>query len=206
MVLIDNQAMKKPLLSRYERDAEGRIVIDVAAGKAEDLYNDFDKYAPYIRRDLDEDLVEYLIGCAEEVGRMDFILCFTLTQFPDADRQQRINASVGHFFAYLAERERDSIRQMFSRILLFLGVGMAMMFVSIWVNRSLDISSSAVHNVFALGLTITAWVAMWEVLATVLTQWFPRHRKRKTYQRLARAPIEFRSSLQAVAAVSSRVK
>jgi hypothetical protein len=59
--------MKKSVLNRYERSPEGLILIDVTAEKAEDLYSDFDRSAPYIRRDLDPELVDYLIY--DEIGR-----------------------------------------------------------------------------------------------------------------------------------------
>ena len=56
--------MKRHLLSRYERGVDGSILIDVTATRTEDLYSDFDRSAPYVRRDLDQDLVDYLVYCA----------------------------------------------------------------------------------------------------------------------------------------------
>jgi hypothetical protein len=57
------------------------------ARRVEDLYNDFDKSAPYIRRDLDQDLADYLIGCARELGRVTFKILFTLSlQKPEGFR------------------------------------------------------------------------------------------------------------------------
>ena len=47
--------LSKPILSRYETTAAGEIIIDVAAARVQDLYNDFDRNAPYVRRDLDQD-------------------------------------------------------------------------------------------------------------------------------------------------------
>ena len=49
--------MKKHILERYRRDAGGTLVIDIAAAKVSDLYEDFDLQAPYIKKDLDYDLV-----------------------------------------------------------------------------------------------------------------------------------------------------
>ena len=61
------------ILSRYEWDTTGNIVVDVSANRIEDLYNNFDKDAPYIRRDLDSDFADYLAACAREIGKSRFI-------------------------------------------------------------------------------------------------------------------------------------
>ena len=70
--------MKRRMLDRYERTSDGRIIIDVSAPRIEVLYNDFDKNAPFIRRDLNQDLVDYLVAGARELKREAFILKFTL--------------------------------------------------------------------------------------------------------------------------------
>ena len=98
--------MRRDVLGRYERGEDGSTFIDVAAARAEDLYNDFDRTAPYIRRDLDQDLVDYLIDCARELGSRAFVIRFTLGQAPEPDTLSRIRQSVKGFFLYLAEVER----------------------------------------------------------------------------------------------------
>lgn len=76
--------MRSDVLSRHERDPNQTILIDVAAGSVGDLNNDFDRSAPYIRRDLDQDLVDYLIECARELENEPNAIPFTLTNPPDA--------------------------------------------------------------------------------------------------------------------------
>ena len=39
--------MKKHILERYRRDASGQLVIDIAAEKVSDLYDDFDQRLQY---------------------------------------------------------------------------------------------------------------------------------------------------------------
>jgi hypothetical protein len=184
--------MKKDLVNRYERDSNGSILIDVAAEKVEDLYSDFDKSAPYIRRDLDQDLVDYLIDCAKELGHEPFTISFTLAHPPDNARLSRIRRSVLNFFLYLAEVERQKIRQMVHRSMVLFCIGIAILFISVWVNRWLRSDHTVVANVFAEGLTIAAWVSLWEALATFLIEWFPHRRNINLYQRLASVQPVFR--------------
>lgn len=183
--------MRRAILNRYERDLNGNILFDVAAGGVEDLYSNFDRQAPYIRRDLDPDLAEYLIECAREVDRLPFRIRFRLDRTPDDSKQERIRRSVAVYFQYLVETERQMIRQMFRRSFLLACIGVVILFIAVWVNQSLVSDESVVGKVFAEGLTVAAWVSLWEAVAVFLIEWFPHRKEIKTYQRLSRAELVF---------------
>lgn len=197
--------MKRDILNRYERAPDGSILIDVAAPSVEDLYNNFDRSAPYIRRDLDQNLVDYLIDCARELGHELFSIRFTLNHTPDDRRLSRIRRSVNVFFLYLAEIERQKVRQMIRRSLVLFCIGLAILFISVWVNQSLVSERSVVGNVFAEGLTVAAWVSLWEALATFLIEWFPHRKDIQLYQRLAHAQLVFQSEPAAIQTVARRL-
>jgi len=183
--------MKKTVLNRYPRDPDGSIVVDVTATRLEDLYSDFDKNAPYIRRELDPSLVDYLIGCARELAREPFVIRFSLTQQPDESRLLRIQRSVNGYFLYLIETEKQKVLEMFRRAAILFGIGLAILFTSVWVNRWLGHERSVVANVFAEGLTVAAWVSLWEALAVFLIEWFPHRKNILLYRRLADARLTF---------------
>lgn len=183
--------MKPTALSRYARTSDGNIVVDVAAPRAEVLYNAFDKSAPYIGRDLDQDLVDYLIGCTRELKRESFILRFTLDQSPDAGRQSHIRQSVRAYFLYLAESEQQRVLHMFRRSAVLFCIGLALLFLSVSVNRALGEERSVVTNVLAEGLTVAAWVSLWESLVMFLIEWFPLRGNTAVYRRLANAELTF---------------
>jgi len=189
--------LKRDILDRYERDAEGSIVLDVTATRVEDLYNNFDKSAPYIRRDLDQDFADYLIGCARELGRIPFSIRITLANPPDKPRLSRVRGSLNTYFMYLAETEVQMILQMFRRSAILFTIGLGILFTSVWVNRLLGVERSVTANVFAQGLTVAAWVSLWEALAIFLIEWFPHRRKVTLYRRLAHAKLVFRSTAEA---------
>jgi hypothetical protein len=189
--------LKQDVLSRYEQDGEGNIIIDVTAIRVEDLYNDFDKSAPYIRRDLDQDLADYLIGCARELARAPFMVRFTLVNPPDEPRLSRIQRSLNTYFLYLAEIEMQKILQMFRRSAILFIVGLGILFTSVSLNRLLGPERSVTANVFAEGLTVAAWVSLWEALAIFLIEWFPHRKNVLLYRRLAQARLAFRSTAEA---------
>ncbi|MFW6313211.1 MAG: hypothetical protein ACOC2N_04930 [Spirochaetota bacterium] len=185
--------MKKSVLNRYERSPEGLILIDVTADRAEDLYSDFDRSAPYIRRDLDPDLVDYLIYDARELGREPFGIQFTLARRPDESGRDRIRRSVHNFFVYLVEIQRHKIRQLAHRSLILSSIGIAILFISVWANSRVDAESRVLATVLAEGLTVAAWVSLWEALAVFLIDWFPHTRDMSLYRRLADASLRFRA-------------
>ena len=185
--------MRRTVLNRYERTTDGRFIIDVTAARAEDLYNNFDKSAPYIRRDLDEDLVEHLSECARELGSTPFVIRFVLVHTPDEARCTRIRRSVQSYFVYLAEIEKQKLLQMFRRSAILFGIGLAILFISVWVNQWLGVHRSVVANVFAEGLTVAAWVSLWEALAVFLIEWLPHQKNIQLYRRLASTQLTVES-------------
>lgn len=187
--------MKKDILSRYERDANGNILIDITADRIEDLFNHFDRSAPYVLRDLDQDLVNYIIDSAKELDKEPFTIRFTLNRLPDETELSNIRRSINGFFISLVEAEKNKFSQMIRKsfILFFLGIGI--LFISIWVNQKLGSERSVMTDVFAEGLTVAAWVSLWEALATFLIKWFPHRTNINLYQRLAEIEPIFRSHL-----------
>lgn len=190
------RALRRDLLNRYDRDGKENIIIDVAARRIEDLYNDFDKSAPYIRRDLDQDLADYLIGCARELGRVPFTIRFTLDNPPDEPKLLRVQRSLNTFFLYLAETEIQKVLQMFRRSAILFAIGLGILFASLSLNRLLGPERSVTANVFAEGLTIAAWVSLWEALAIFLVEWFPHHKNIVLYRRMAHTQLCFRSKTE----------
>lgn len=104
--------MKKEILDRYLRTDDGKVIIDITADKIEYLYNDFDKHTPYIKKELDQDLVDYLVDCVREIGNEAFLIKFGLTQSVDNDLQSRVQASIHNYFLYLKELEIREMKQM----------------------------------------------------------------------------------------------
>lgn len=183
---------KQSVQGRYERDMHGTLCLDVAADKAEDLYNNFDRNAPYIRRDLNQDLADYLTDCAEELLPQTFAIRFTFNRHHDEDTLERIRRSVAAYFQYLAGKERVQMQKMFTRSTLFVLVGIAMLVSSVLLTRWLGVERGVTANVFAEGVNIAAWVALWEALAVFLVDWYPRRKQMRIYMTLAQAPLLFR--------------
>ncbi len=182
--------MKKDILDRYTRTDDGRYIIDITAGKIEYLYNNFDKHAPYIRKDLDQELVDYIIDCVKEIGKGDILIQFRIDEKVEAELIERIKTSIKNYFLYMKELEILELKQMRRRSLIFFLIGIAIMLLSIWVNDLEMIRETAIGHVFAEGLTVAAWVSFWESAAIFLINWIPHRRQIKQFQQIAEATVQ----------------
>lgn len=184
--------MKQSVLNRYERDSAGRFLIDVSADAVEDLFSHWDRTAPYIRRDLDQELTDYLIDSAVELERQAFGIRFSFHQSVEAEALERVTRSISVYFQYLAEKERQQINKMLRKSLIFLFIGLLIMAAAVWVGGSIGMEPTVLANVLEQGLIVAAWVSIWESVATYLIEWLPQRKQRRLFSKLAEAPLSFR--------------
>lgn len=185
--------MKKRILDRYARTPDNKIIIDIAVDKVEDLYSDFDKHTPYRKKDLDPDFADYLVECVHEFGREDFVIQFRFAATIDMSRASRVEKSIHNYFLYLKELELRELAKMARTSLILLAIGVAILFLSVWLSQKITGHENVITRVFTEGLTVAAWVSLWNALATFLIHWTPHHKQIKRYERIANAPILFHS-------------
>lgn len=183
--------MKQNILERYPQTSDGNYIIGISAGKVSDLYNDFDKHMPYVRKELDQDLVEYIADSARDLNKEAFVIQFQLIESPSDDMKARITTSINSYFLYLKTIELKELSRVLRTSMIFLLIGLGILFLSVWINEQLPSETSVVAKVFAQGLNVAAWVALWEALATFIINWTPYTRKIKLYGRIAYAPVQF---------------
>lgn len=183
--------MKSNILERYKQMPDGSYIIDITAGKVSDLYNEFDKHTPYVRKELDQNLVEYIFESARELGKENFTIQFRLLEKPDDAMKTRITKSINSYFLYLKSIELSELGHVIRTSLIYFAIGIALLFLTVWVNKSLGADASVITQVFAQGLTVAAWVSLWEAIATFLVNWTPYSRKIKLYERIANTLVQF---------------
>jgi hypothetical protein len=183
--------MKKRILNRYRRDSAGLLVIDIAANKVNDLYDDFDKQAPFVKKELDYDLVEYLVRSARELGREAFTVNFSFNSELEGTLKKRVQHSIVNYFDYLLAKNSRELHDMLRTSLTLFVLGLVMLSVSVYLNHAFDFGDSVFKRIMAEGLVIASWVSMWEAIAGVLLHWQPAVRERLVYRRLKNAELTF---------------
>jgi len=184
--------MKKSIISRYERTEKNEVIIDASVRTVEDLYNNFDRTAPYLKKDLDQEFVDYIIECVREIGKSDFVIRISLSNMPDEPVMDRVRSSIRTYFQYLQETERRALVTMFRRSIVLFAIGLMLLALAIMATRRFSSSEGVLTEVFAQGLTVAAWVSLWEAIANLFLEWFPHRQDIRRHIKVTNAPVMFR--------------
>ena len=84
-------------------------MLDVSVQSAEHLYNDFDRTAPYLKKDLDQSFVDHLTDSVREIRDHDFVMRISLSQMPDEKVMERVRKSIKTFHTYLRDIELRAV-------------------------------------------------------------------------------------------------
>lgn len=181
--------MKKDILGRYDRDENGALIIKISSKNVKDIYNDFDKESSFSKKDLDEELVEYIIDSVKEIGSEAFVIKFYFDEDLGFEVKKRVENSIKSFFEYLQELEKKAMREQIKNAMIFMAIGVFFTALSITFGKTSH--ESVVHEVISEGLMVAGWVSLWESLATFLIKWLPLSKKLKTYRKIAASDVEF---------------
>jgi len=81
--------MNNTILNRYDKDENGNLIIKIYTTKIEDLYEDYDKKSTFIKKDLKEDLENYLEESVAEIADNSFIINFNFDEKSGVETQNR---------------------------------------------------------------------------------------------------------------------
>jgi hypothetical protein len=175
-----------PEQSRY-RIEDGHPCVDVRIDSIEHMFDNRDP-APFRGRDLDPDLVEYLLAAAEDVAGEDFRVVFWLgTPGQAADVVPAFHAHVAYELDRVGRNARRQRRE--GRITLL--IGLIALAATVVAARAVPAVPGA--DVAQELLHVASWVVMWRPIDTLVYNWLPLFRQRRQWQRLADAPIDVRS-------------
>jgi len=186
--------MKEDIFSRYESHSGRRLAIDVSVGRIEELFEDFDSAASYVKKDLDQDFVDYLIECVREIGRYDFVIRINLPVPVQERHRKRVRKSIKSYFRYLELLERRKLRKMLWRSFLLFCLGMFLLTISMTFRGSTDHFSGMMQDLLVEGLTIAAWVSLWAAFASLIFELARIISDIRIYRRIAGREVVFKSS------------
>ena len=115
--------MKKDILSRYDRNEKDEIIIKISTSKFENLYNHFDMSSTFLKKDLNQQLVDYIIESVSEISNEKFILKFYFEEKIAQNDISKIKTSVNNYFTYLEELEKKKMSEQVKNSLIFMLIG-----------------------------------------------------------------------------------
>ena len=184
--------MRPSITDRYEKNHDGRLIIDVTVAKIEELYNSFDSAASYKKKDLDEEFADYLIDCVREIKQHDFLLRINLEYPETQEKMDRVRGSIRHYFKYRQERQRRKINKHLGRSGYLFGLGITLVFLALSMGNRYEAMGNILTDIGVEGLTIVAWVSMWEAASNLIFEWVPHFHRFKQYGRISASEVLFR--------------
>jgi hypothetical protein len=179
-----------PARPRY-RFEDGVHWVDIKLANIEQLFDNRDP-APFRERDLDPDLVEYLVDAAEDLaGDGPFRIAFW---FPTERNAEEIAHAFRAHFEYELERveRRRRRRRRTGQVALVVGIVLllALLFAAQLIRQVLPEGNA--REAVREGLIIFSWVALWRPVDNLIYEWIPERRMRRLLTTLHDAPIEVR--------------
>lgn len=170
-------------LPRY-RVENGFTCVDVQLATLENMFDNRDP-APFRARDLDPDLVEYLLAAAEDVSGEKFRVVFWLGEIGRAkDIEPAFRAHMAYERERVARRIRRQRRE--GQLVLLLAVPLLALAIA-GQHVTKDWTGGDVINEL---LSVLAWVIMWQPVDRLVYQWIPLHRQRSMMRKLCMAPVD----------------
>lgn len=179
----------KTLYQYNENDNSYHIVIDLDTYR--EVYSSWD-YSPLSYRDLDDELIEYLMDCSNEIGlKRNIIIDFYIPK--GITNGERESKSIKGFRSYFYYRIRKLKSERFRRLrissfLLIIGI------VLLSLANLLDVSvnSRVASRLLTDGLFIGGWVAIWEIFSTLFFVVSSINHKLRHYKRLQNVSINYK--------------
>jgi hypothetical protein len=186
--------LKEDIFSRYEPHSSRRLAIDVSVGKVEELFEDFDSAASYVKKDLDQDFVDYLIESVQEIGSYDFVIRINLPVLVQEKYRKRVRKSIRSYFRYLELLERRKLRKMLWRSTLLFSLGMLLLILSMTLKGSMQHLSGMMQELMIEGLTVAAWVSLWSAFGSLIFELANIITDIRIYRRIASREVVFKTT------------
>lgn len=179
-------------LDAYRQEA-GEYLIEIRLREIRQLFNTLDP-SPFHEKDLDPAAEEYLVSALRELGPHPSRLVLHVPRDAIGEEVHAAVAAIPNYFQYRARHTGAQLSLMFRRGFISLLVGLAFLFVCLFLRQLFEAWSGHSVQFLSEGLLILGWVAMWRPVEIFLYDWWPELGKQRLFDRIARLQIETRAT------------
>lgn len=172
---------------RYDKKASS-IIVDVQLEDYRDAYSEWD-FSPFVNRDLDDDLTEYLLECSYEVPlKQPITINFhILKQEKNELREERSIAGMYNYFSYEIRKAKNYRFRVVKDTVTFFLIGTLLLVASAFVEGWLE--ESMLRRLLTEGFSIGGWVMMWEMFSAWFFDLKKVSQKIKHFEKLKQSKI-----------------
>lgn len=185
--------MKNNFLNQfYTIDPDsGDYIIEIALMDYDEVFNTWDS-SVYNIRDLDSSLKSFLEEFSSEIDSLYKIkLIFTMqNEKKDVEMEKSIKIGVRNYFNYRYFVTTKQTVQNRKKSMVYILVSILFTILSTYFQTSEE--NKLIKELVLLNLTVGSWVFLWEAFSLLFMQSSRLSKKRRHYERIVSAPIEFR--------------
>ncbi|WP_127717067.1 hypothetical protein [Halobacteriovorax sp. HLS] len=174
----------------------GKCVIEIKVVSIEQLFDKRDPN-PFRIKDLDDDVVEYILSCAHEIGpkKIGKLRIVTNDVLSDSS-SSTVETAVREFFTYRADITSKAIHATFNLGFKTLLIGLLFLSSSLFLSSILSksIDDTYFKTFLKEGLLLVGWVSMWKPINIFLYEWWPLIDSRNYFKVLSDIDIDIEFS------------
>jgi hypothetical protein len=178
-------------MDRYRKEGK-TYCIDLTFQDYSQLYDNRDP-APFIERDLDQELVRYLLMCMREIPEKEpkkiVLKGPTLPQGSKA--KEEFVEALHRYFSHEIRALDNEVRELLIQGRTSFFFGISFLVICLFLAMKVIKGTSLIPEIFREGLVIMGWVALWKPINLLLYEWWPHLSKRKTLKYLSTIKVEF---------------
>ncbi|HAJ70162.1 MAG: hypothetical protein ACTHVM_04150 [Alkalibacterium gilvum] len=169
----------------------GDYLIDIALKDYDEVFNTWDS-SVYNIRDLDSSLKSFLDEFSYEIESKHKIkLIFNMQdEKKDAEMEKTIRNGVRNHFSYLYFLTTKHTKRNRNKAFVYIFVSILFTILTTYLQNA--VGGNLIQDVLLLNLTVGSWVFLWEAFSILFMQRSDVIKRRKHYERIVNAPIEFR--------------
>jgi hypothetical protein len=182
---------KKTLEKIYERDKlTNSFIISIAIKNYADIFNELDP-APFRKRDLDQDLRDYLEDSSADIPlKHDIMLQFSVSvEAKNTEKEEKIRTGLKTYFSFVRNMLGENIRKSYEKSIVYMFGAFLLLSIS-YLLRPVIISN-IFFTIFIEGITIGGWVFLWEAISKFAFRDRELKNRYRQYKWFADAPIQF---------------
>jgi len=166
--------------------------IEIQIDHVAQLFHTLDPF-PFRERDLDKEAEEFIVGWARELPKHEPVAIIVHLPAREAESEQgrEIADALHQYFRYRASVVTNDLRELFrfGRYALAIGLVTLSFCIALGQIARTTLGANEFSRILGEGLAILGWVANWRPIEIFLYEWLPLVRRRRLFQRLARAHV-----------------
>ena len=166
--------------------------IEVSVKSPHQLFDARDP-APFRDRDLDDDLVEYIVSTMREFSYKTAvkILIHLAERESNELPHEEIREAFQTYWTYQIELFERDLKSFFKRAQLFMLIGIFVLALCITLAQSINVPTSpGFLGVLREGIVIFGWVSLWKPIELLLFDWYPIFEKVRLYRKLLTTDVQ----------------